>query len=46
MGLGENEEEEAKSGGATAIAIEFRDREKLRGVCLIKKIVSNCVQLL
>ena len=46
MELVENEEEEAKSGGAAAVAIEFGDRERLRGVCLIRKFVSNCVQLL
>ena len=46
MELVENEEEEAKSGDAAVVAIEFGDRERLRGVCLIKKIVSNCVQLL
>ena len=37
---------EAKSGGAAAVAIEFGDTERLRGVCLIRKFVSNCVQLL
>ena len=46
MELVENEEEEAKSGDAAAVAIEFGDRERLRGVCLIRKFVSNCVQLL
>ena len=37
---------EAKSGGAAAVAIEFGDIERLRGVCLIRKFVSNCVQIL
>ena len=43
MELVENEEEEAKSGDAAAVAIEFGDRERLRGVCLIRKFFSNCV---
>ena len=30
MELVENEEEEAKSGGAAAVAIEFGDRERLQ----------------
>ena len=42
----ENEEEEVKSGDAAAVAIEFGDRERLRGVCLIRNFFSNCVQLL
>ena len=43
MELVENEEEEVKSGDAAAVAIEFGDRERLRGVCLIRKFFSNCV---